>query len=39
MKKTTIVKKALENDGVKKYVQGKKYRVVYVAGKVLNMVV
>ncbi|HLD27010.1 MAG TPA: leucine--tRNA ligase [Patescibacteria group bacterium] len=34
----TVVKKALQNEKVRKYVQGKKYRVIYIKGKVLNLV-
>jgi len=34
-----IVKKALANEQVKKYVQGKKYKAIYVKGKILNLVV
>src|SRR3989344_1400973 len=34
----TVVKKALEDEKVKKYTDGKKYKVIYVKGKILNLV-
>ncbi len=39
LSKDTVVKKAVENKKIKKYIEGKKYKVIYVAGKVLNFVV
>ncbi len=33
-----VLEKALSNPKVKKYVEGKKYKVVYVKGKILNLV-
>ena len=36
--KDTIVKKALQDDKVAKYVSGTKYRAIYVPGKILNLV-
>jgi len=33
-----VVEKALENENIAKYLEGKKYRVIYVEGKILNIV-
>lgn len=38
MVQSKIEKKALENERVKKYTEGKKYKVIYVPGKILNFV-
>ena len=35
----TVVKKAIEDEKVKKYINGKKYKAIYVKGKILNLVV
>ena len=35
----TVVNKAIEDEKVKKYIEGKKYKVIYVKGKILNLVV
>ena len=35
----TVVKKALQDEKVKAFVDGKKYKVIYVPGKILNLVV
>ena len=37
--KKSVVKKALEQERIKKYLQGKEYKTVYVKGKILNFVV
>lgn len=37
--KGTVVKKALENEKVKKYLKGKSYNAIYVKEKILNFVV
>ncbi len=34
-----VVKKALESEKVKKYLEGKKYKVIYVPGKIINFIV
>ena len=33
-----VVKKALQEERIQKYVEGKKYQVIYVKGKILNLV-
>ncbi|MDO8498050.1 MAG: leucine--tRNA ligase [bacterium] len=35
----TVVKKATEDEKVKKYLEGKDFKVVYVQGKILNLIV
>ncbi len=35
----TVVKKALTDEKVKQYTEGKKYKVVYVKGRILNLVI
>ena len=35
----TVVKKALENEKVKEYLGGKKYKAIYIPNKILNLVV
>jgi len=37
--KQEIERKALEQDKIKKYIEGKKYRFIYVEGKVVNFVI
>jgi len=37
--KSLVEQKALKQENVKKYLAGKKYQVVYVAGKILNFVI
>ncbi|MDO9027564.1 MAG: class I tRNA ligase family protein, partial [Candidatus Roizmanbacteria bacterium] len=37
--KDIVVNKALEDEKVKKYVEGKKYKIIYVQGKILNFIV
>ena len=36
--KSNVEKKALEREKVKKYIEGKKYKTIYVKGKILNFV-
>ena len=35
----SVVEKAVKDEKVKKYVEGKKYKVIYVKGKILNLVI
>ena len=35
----TVVNKAVQNEKVKKYIEGKKYKIIYISGKILNLVV
>ncbi len=38
LSKTAVVNRSLKEEKVKKYLAGKKYRVIYVSGKILNFV-
>lgn len=38
LSETAVVDRSLEEERVKKYLQGKKYKVIYVEGKILNFV-
>lgn len=37
--KATVVKKAIDNEKVSKYISGKKYETIYVEGKVINLII
>ncbi len=36
--KETVVKKALESEKVRKWIEGKKYSIIYVEGRILNII-
>jgi leucyl-tRNA synthetase len=39
LSESDIVKQAISNGQIKRYTEGKKYRTIYVKGKILNIVV